>query len=227
MSVAYDILLAMNKQTWNKWDYVCATCDGLVEMTLKSEGLPHAEMCPRCSLQMTLLSVVDATIGNSTTKKEEQTMIDTPLSPAELYNPNALVTYKKIAGTFAEPEAPEYITDKVVDLEWRLHQGRTNLDEVRNYENKVNKLENILSSYCQEATDPDMELIGEIANLFDIRLTKDISFSGSISFSGTVTVDLTEDFDLDDLIQSNISVDAYNGDIEINDYSVEDVREDY
>lgn len=213
---------------WNQHSYVCSCCDGLFEMTIKSDNEINDDNCPVCEIRsLTLLSVVDATIGNSTTKKEEKTMIDTPLSPVELYNPNALVTYKKIAGTYASPEAPEYITDKVVDLEWKLHNGRANADEVRKYENKVSNLEGILHAYCQEATDPDMEFISEIAELFDIRLTKEVSFSGTISFSGTVTVDLTNDFDLDDLIQSNITVDAYNGDIEINDYSVEDVREDY
>jgi hypothetical protein len=212
------------KETWYKWDYVCPDCDANIEMTAKSDGHSHDSYCLKCAGDLVLMSVVDATIRNSTTEKEEPIMETTLTST---YNPSMLVTYKKIAGTYASPEAPEYITEKVSDIEWSLHQGRVTNEKNIEHNNKVNKLENILSSYCQEATDPDMELIGEIANLFDIRLTKDISFSGSISFSGTVTVDLTEDFDLDELIQSNISVDAYNGDIEINDYSVEDVREDY
>jgi hypothetical protein len=176
------------------------------------------------------LSVVNATIGYSTEKDKpimETTMNNLPLSDAERYNPNALVTYKKIAGTYASPEAPEYITDKVVDIEWKLHNGRANADEVRKYANLVSNLQGVLHAYCEEATEPDMAFITEIAELFDIRLTKEVSFSGTINFSGTVSVDLTEDFDLDDLIQSNITVDAYNGDIEINDFSVVDVSEDY
>lgn len=214
--------------TWTKYTFACDPdeCDTLIEVTCRDFGFPNGVTelkCP-CGKMMNYLSVADATIGNSTEK--EIPNMETTTTPAT-YNPNALVTYKKVAGTFASPEAPEYITDKVVDLEWKLHQARTNLDEIRKYENKVNKLENVLSSYCQEATDPDMELITEIAEIFDVRLTKDISFTGTISFSGTVTVDLTEDFDLDQLIQENLSVDAYSGDIEISDYSVEDVREDY
>jgi hypothetical protein len=211
-------------EKWYKKDYVCSICDALIEMTTKSDEL-RDKTCIECYGDLTLLSVVDATIRTST-EKENPNMdtLDTLSTP---YNPNLLVTYKKIAGTYASPEAPEYITDKVVDLEWRLHQARTNLDEIRNYENKVNKLENILSSYCQEATDPYMELITEIANLFDIRLTKDISFNGTMYFSGTVTVDLTEEFDLENIIAENLTLDAYSGDIEINEYHVEDVREDY
>jgi hypothetical protein len=211
-------------EKWNKHTYVCAICDALVEMTTKEADEINDDNCPVCQIRsMNLLSVVDATISPITQKKEEtmETTLSTP------YNPNLLVTYKKVAGTYAQPEAPEYITEKVTNIEWSLHQGRLTREDNIKHTNNVNKLDNILSSYCQENPDADMELITEIASLFDIRLTKDVSFNGTISFSGTVTVDLTEDFDLDELIQSNISVDAYNGDIEISDYSVEDVREDY
>jgi len=169
------------------------------------------------------MSVVDVTIVPITQKKEET--METTIST--LYNPHLLVTYKKVAGTYAQPEAPEYITEKVTDIEWSLHNGRLTREDNIKHTNNVNKLDNILSSYCQENEDADMELITEIANLFDIRLTKDISFNGTISFSGTVTVDLTEDFDLENLIQENLSLDAYSGDISISDYSVEDLREDY
>ena len=225
MSVGYAILGGMN-ELWNKYTYVCGSCDALVESTTKLSNFFQDPVCSCAENSLTLLSVVDATIGNSTTEKDNPIMETTTTVPAT-YNPNALVTYKKIAGTYASPEAPEYITDKVVDLEWRLQQGRNHSEEITKYVRKIENLEGVLHTYCQEATDPDMSFIEEIADIFDIRLTKEVSFSGTINFSGTVTVDLTEDFDLDDLIQSNITVDAYNGDIEISDYSVENVSEDY
>jgi hypothetical protein len=46
-----------------------------------------------------------------------------------------------------------------------------------------------------------------------------------MSFSGTITVDLTEDFDLHDLISETLSVDAFSGDVEIDGYEVDEVRE--
>ena len=214
----------MNNDKWNKHTYVCSVCDALTEITIKEADEINDDNCLVCQIRsMNLLSVVDATIYPITQKKEETNM-ETLSTP---YNPNLLVTYKKVAGTYAQPEAPEYLTEKVTDIEWSLHNGRLTREDNIKHTNNVNKLDNILSSYCQENEDADMELITEIANLFDIRLTKDISFNGTISFSGTVTVDLTEDFDLESLIQENISVDAYSGDIEISDYSVEDVREGY
>ena len=42
------------------------------------------------------------------------------------YNPNLLVTYKAIPETYAAPESPTFMTDKVTQIEWELHQGRTN-----------------------------------------------------------------------------------------------------
>lgn len=210
-------------ETWYKWDYVCPDCDSNIVMTAKSDGHNHDSYCLKCAGDLILMSVVDATITPITQKKEETNM-ETLSTP---YNPNLLVTYKKVAGTYAQPEAPEYITEKVTDIEWSLHNGRITREDNIKHTNNVNKLDNILSSYCQEATDPDMELITEIAELFDIRLTKDISFNGTISFSGNITVDLTEEFDLENLIQENLSLDTYSGDISISDYSVEDVREDY
>jgi hypothetical protein len=41
------------------------------------------------------------------------------------YNPNLLVTYKAIAGTYAAPEEPTYLTSKVTEIEWDLHSARS------------------------------------------------------------------------------------------------------
>ena len=109
------------KETWFKWDYVCPNCDAHIEMTIKSNGHPHSEICSKCYERLTLMSVVDATIY-PTQKKEEQTMETTI---AELYNPNMLVTYKKLTDGNTE-----YITDKVTDIEWALAQSRRNYESL-------------------------------------------------------------------------------------------------
>jgi hypothetical protein len=214
-----------------KYTYACDPdyCDCLIELTTSDKfGFPSSVTnitCP-CGRVLEPLSVVPDIINpiNQPVQKEE-IMETTELSTP--YIPSMLVTYKKIAGTYASPEAPEYVTEKVTDIEWSLHNGRLVNDKMQEMNNKVVKLDNMLSSYCQDNDNADMEFIAEIANLFDIRLTKDISFTGTISFSGTITVDLTEEFDLEDLIRDTVSVDAFSGDCEISDYQVDDVREDY
>ena len=111
----------MKDESWFKDSHLCTICDALVEVTRKDEfrNIWH------CGGECVLLSVEDATIqpNNEREKMETYGATVTPAVPNE-YNSNLLVTYKKIAGTYAQPEAPEYITQKVVDLEWALEQGR-------------------------------------------------------------------------------------------------------
>jgi hypothetical protein len=160
------------------------------------------------------MSVVDATI-NPTTKEDK-------METTTEYNPNLLVTYKKI-----ENGETTYPTDKVTDIEWSLNNYR--LVNQKNIEQniKINKLENVLISYAQDADEETLELITEIANIFDISLTKEIEVTGTISFSATITVPLTEDYDIESICQEVISVTSYDGDTDVNDYSVDDVRESY
>lgn len=203
-------------ETWFKWDYVCPYCDANIEMTIKSNGHPHSEICPKCFERMTLMSVVDATINP--TKKEE--MMDT-LSTE--YNPNLLVTYKKIAGTFAQPEAPEYITDKVTEIEWKLERGRQDAKEnMANYE-KLVTLEDIIKENYVESGDQSTLL--QIAELFNISLTKDVEFIATIEISGTVTVDLTDEDALQNVLENSLNVSSYDGDLDVSDYTLVNYEE--
>jgi len=182
----------MNEK-WNKYEYVC----------------------PNCDAYLTLVSVVDATISPITQKKEE-TMLDTPLSPAELYNPHQLVTYKKIAGTYALPEEPEYVTEKVTDIEWTLHHLRSSANALeKSYSREVELEELIKENYVESG---DQSTLHQIAELFNIALTKDVEFIATIEISGTVTVDLTDEDALQNLLENNINVSSYDGDLDVSDY---------
>ena len=57
---------------WYKKDYVCSICDALIEITTQSNIL-RDKNCFECQGDLTLLSVLDATIY-PTEKKEEQNM---------------------------------------------------------------------------------------------------------------------------------------------------------
>jgi hypothetical protein len=212
MSVAYDKILRMNDktETWFKWDYVCPNCDAHIEMTIKSNGHPHSEICSKCFERLTLMSVVDATITPITQKKEE-TMLDTPLSPAETYNSNALVTYKKIVDGQAE-----YVTVKVTELDWAMERSRQDAKlNMANYEKELALEEIIKENYLESA---DQSTLLQIAELFNISLTKDVEFVATIEISGTVTVDLTDEDALQNLLENNINVSSYDGDLDVSDY---------
>ena len=141
------------------------------------------------------------------------------------YNPNLLVTYKKIAGTYSSPETPEYITEKVVDLEWTLEHLRQSRTTLNKLEDKLVKVQDIILEAYQDSD--DQETLAQIANALDIELTKEINWSATVEVSGTIQVSLLEDYDLESMITDELNVSAYGGDIEIGDYEVTNVREDY
>jgi hypothetical protein len=150
----------------------------------------------------------------------------TPAVPHE-YNSNLLVTYKKIAGTYAQPEAPEYITQKVVDLEWALEQGRRADDNYNGLRLKVNELEELLvelynPNYTKE------EALQQIAELFGFELSKTVTVTGTINFEVTVQVPLDEidNFDAHYKLGDELSLTSYGNDVEVNDWSIDNTDVD-
>jgi hypothetical protein len=140
------------------------------------------------------------------------------------YNPNLLVTYKAIAGTYAAPEEPTYLTSKVTELEWDLHSARAKEDLLRSLQGTVSQLEdNIVEWY-----DPNYskeEVLVALCELFGVNPVKEIEVQGTVSFSGTISVPMSEiaDFDL-----SNVSIEAelnsydYDADLTVDEVSLED-----
>jgi hypothetical protein len=166
--------------------------------------------------------VEHATITPSTKEKENPNMEQTLSTP---YNPNLLVTYKKIAGTYANPEAPEYITEKVVDLEWTLEHLRQSRKSLNTLEDKLVQVQDIILEAYQDSLDP--EVLAQIADVLGIELIKEIAWSATVEVSGTIQVSLTEDYDLESMLTDELDVSANGGDIEIGDVEVTNVRENY
>jgi hypothetical protein len=169
--------------------------------------------------------VVNATIVPSTKEKEnpnmEQTMNNLPLSDAEKYNPDLLVTYKKISGY----SDAEYITDKVRNIEYELHNGRQNGKVSLSYQNKIDSARTIILDAYQDSD--DQETLAQIADALDIELTKEINWEATIHASGTIQVSLLEDFDLDSMLMDELTVEVRNGDIEVHDYEIANCQESY
>jgi hypothetical protein len=214
----------MNEK-WFKDSHLCTICDALIEITRKDEfrNIWH------CGGEANLLSVEDATIQPTNERETMETYgaTVTPAVPNE-YNSNLLVTYKKIAGTYAQPEAPEYITQKVVDLEWALEQGRRADDNYNGLRLKVNELEELLvelynPNYTKE------EALQQIAELFGFELSKTVTVTGTINFEVTVQVPLDEidNFDAHYKLGDELSLTSYGNDVEVNDWSIEDTDVDW
>ena len=216
--------------TYNKYTWVCTgDCDALIEYTFKDGfGWPNGVTnltCP-CNSKCTLVSVEDVTIPYTDTptteeeKMEETTMNNLPLSDAEKYNPDLLVTYKVIHGY----SDAEYTTSKVTSLEWDLHNGRQSQKQANMYLSKIDTVKDIITEAYADSDDQDT--LRAIAEALDIELTREVEWSATIEVRGTISVDLLEgDVDVEQEIYDNLYVESQNGNIEICDTEVTNVRE--
>jgi hypothetical protein len=212
--------------TYQKYTWICpGDCDALIEYTFKDGyGWPAGEMnltC-RCGSPCILLSVVDATIAPTTQTKEETMESTTTTTPIpDTYNSNLLVTYKVIRGY----SDAEYATDKVASIEWDLHNGRQSQKRVTTLLSQIDAVKDIITESYADSS--DQETLQAIAEALDISLTREVEWSATIEVSGTLTIDLLESTvdDVEQEIYDNLYVDSQNGQIEIVDTEVTNVRE--
>ena len=140
------------------------------------------------------------------------------------YNPNLLVTYKAIPNTYAAPESPTFMTDKVTEIEWALHQGRNDAVTAADHRSDVSWLEEQIPDWYDPNYSKE-EVLQQLADHFKINPVKQIEVQGTVSFSGTINVPLSEieDFDL-----SNVTIDVdlnsyeYDADLIVDEVSLED-----
>jgi hypothetical protein len=218
-----------NELISSKYTFVCDPdeCDCLIELTSSDGfGFPSGVTqltCP-CGRKTTLVSVEHATIQPTTQTKEEpmeETTAGTVNDLLTPYQPDMLVTYKKISGY----SDTEFLTDKVRNIEWELHNSRTNSKIASSLTNKINVVKDIITEAYGDSE--DQETLREIAEALDIELTRTIQWSATIEVSGTLELDLLSDYDTDveSEIYENLSVDSQNGNIEVVDQEVTNVRE--
>jgi len=216
---------------YQKYTWVCTSdCDALIEYTFKDGyGWPNGvmDLTCRCGTACTLLSVEDATIPYTDsplpTKEEpmeESTVTTTPIP--DTYNANLLVTYKVIHGY----SDAEYATDKVASIEWSLHNGR----QAQKHNGVLNgKIDRVKEIICEAYADSgDQDTLREIAEALDIELIKEVEFTASIEVTGTYSYNILEndyELDLESEVTDALYADSNNGNIEIGDTEVCNVRE--
>ena len=140
------------------------------------------------------------------------------------YNPNLLVTYKAIPETYAAPEAPTFMTDKVTDLEWELHQGRFNANIAAERRGDIEWLEEQIVEWYDPNYDKE-DVLKALAEHFKLNPVKEMSVYGTVTFSGTISIPLSEieDFDLSNVtIEAEVSSYEYDADLTVDDVSIEE-----
>jgi hypothetical protein len=145
-----------------------------------------------------------------------------PLSDSEKYNPDLLVTYKVLNGY----SDATYATDKVRNIEWDLHNSRTNSKAVSAHQSKIDLVKEIITAQWEDSEDQDT--LQAIAEALDIELVREIEWTASIEVSGTISVNLLTEthFDLRSEIEDALYADSHNGNIEVNDQEICNVNED-
>ena len=89
---------------------------------------------------------------------------------------------------------------------------------------KIDSVKDIITEAYADSD--DQETLRAIAEALDIELTREVEWSATIEVSGTISVDLLEgDVDVEQEIYDNLYVDSQNGQIEIVDTEVCNVRE--
>ena len=215
-----------NELVSSKYTFVCDPneCDCLIELTSSDGfGFPSGvtELTCPCGRKTTLVSVESATIAPSTQTKEEK--MEETTTPAvtvpDTYNSNLLVTYKVIRGY----SDAEYATDKVASIEWDLHNGRQSQKRVTTLLSQIDAVKEII---CEAYVDSqDQDTLRAIAEALSIELTRTVEWSATIEVSGSIDIDILEDVDFEQEIYDNLYVDSQNGQIEIGDTEVTNVRE--
>jgi hypothetical protein len=228
MSVARCIILSMtNELVSSKYTFVCDPdeCDCLIELTSSDGfGFPSGvtELTCPCGRKTTLVSVEHATIQPTETKGNEMTTETTTPAVPDTYNPNLLVTYKVIKGY----SDAEYQTDKVTSIEWDLHNARQAQKRVAVLQDKIDAVKQIICEAYPDSQDQDT--LREIAEALSIELIKEVEWTASIEVSGTYSYNILEndyDLDLESEITDAIYAESNNGNIEIGDQEVCNVRE--
>jgi hypothetical protein len=199
-------------EKWFKYEYVCPTCDSLVTYTTTFEQNGNKDVCPICKNILALMSVVDATI-TPTTKKEEtnmDTLTETPVQTMTLDWVNDGVT---TTTTYTENDIRA------------MHWNNKNLNQKQNeYFRKESQLRTLLEEVYADSS--DQEVLAQIADIFDVPLTKEIEVTAWIRVDMTIEVDMADgDYDIETLVSDNLTVDSYGSEINVSNHEVERVEE--
>ena len=210
-----------NSDMFKSYWYVCTSCDASIEIV--SKGIHFQDPSCNCSDPAVVwcqTSVVESTPNQT---KEERMETETPaVTVPDTYNPNLLVTYKVIRGY----SDAEYATDKVTSIEWDLHNARQTQKTNGVLQGKIDAVKEII---CEAYADSqDQDTLRDIAEALGIELIKEVQFTASVEVSGTYSYDILSDYsdyDLDSVITDALFADSNDGNVQVDDTEVCNVRE--
>jgi hypothetical protein len=195
-------------QRWFKYDHVCGICDALIEYTSTRNV---TDITCECGGDTTMLSVVDATIL-PIIKQEKEVKMETAIAPQTM-------TLNWIENDVERTET--YTENDIRAMYW-------NVKNLAQKQNEWYKKESQLRTLLEEvyADSEDQEVLSQIADIFDVPLTKEVEVTAWVRVSATIEVDMADgDYDFEDMIRNNLTIDSFGSEISVNDYDVERVEE--
>jgi len=194
---------------WYKKDYVCSICDALIEITTQSNILRDRN-CFECQGDLTLLSVLDATIY-PTEKKEEQNM-ETTIAP------------QTMTLTWQNNGIDETTTYTENDIRSAMYNNRRYAEKQNEWFKKESQLRTLIHEVYADSQ--DQEALSQIADIFDVPLIKEIEVTAWVRVDMTIEVELDGgDYDIEDIVRNNLTIDSFGSEISVNDYDVDRVEE--
>ena len=204
-------------ESWFKDSHLCTECDALIEVTRKDEfrNIWH------CGIECNLLSVEDATILPTTTKGNEMETNTVPYS----YDANVLVTYKSINNGEVT-----YPTIKVNELEMHLDSYRRLQDQLAISNGQISQILDNLSAdgWYNPNTDKE-DILRDLCEILghEPKQTVTITATVNVELSYDIPLEDVEDFDAKYFVQDNLTIDSYNGDLNVDSFDVEDADVNY
>jgi hypothetical protein len=200
---------------YQKYTWICpGDCDALIEYTFKDGyGWPAGvmDLTCRCGTACILLSVVDATIPSTTTTKEENMETTTPQVMTLDWVENDVVTNK----TYTES-----------DIRHMVWQNKNLTTKQNEWYRKESQLRTFIHDNFENSE--DQEALTEIAEMFDIPLTKEIEVTVWVRVDATVEVELGDGagFDaVEEFIAQNLTIDSYGSELSVNNWDIDRCEE--
>jgi hypothetical protein len=144
--------------------------------------------------------------------------LSTSMQLATRYDDSATIIYKVNPEEYKELTLNDIYN---IDCELVYNKSRRELleSQLKDHARKLNTLqEYLIDNYDSLEMHAD-----EIAEMFDLDLSREVTYS--VSLSATVTVSVKPGEDAESLISDNLYVDSNHGDITVDDYEIDYTNE--
>jgi hypothetical protein len=117
-----------------------------------------------------------------------------------------------------------------VDLEYELAEKQRLLDRLNNLQSTVNKvIDNLSADGWFNPNYEKQEVLNDLCEILGHEPKQTVRITGTISFEIDYDIPLeeVEDFDAHYFLQDTLTLDAYNGDVVVDSWTVEDSNVDW